>query len=262
MQHIDDTFITGMNPLWQVTEQGSGTVSRRPGKLWLTVNGTDADMYSNAQISDYDAHNPQFTFKPPLRLTVTGSTSEPAARLVGTAGFGFWNHPFSPGQRRLRLPRAVWFFFSSQHSDMPLALNGSPNGWKAATFDAANWQFLALLPFALPGFLLMRIPPLYRSLWSVGQRALGVSETVLDANMLTAAHTYRLDWLPDGKASFYVDDEHIFTTDRAPDGPLGFVAWIDNQFAVVKPQGVFRFGTTPIRDSQSLVLDHITIEPL
>ena len=116
-----------------------------------------------------------------------------------------------------------------------------------------------MLPLALPGFLLMRIPALYRALWPMGQRALGVSEAALDSHLLQEKHTYTLDWQPD-HATFRVDDRVIMQTKRAPTQPLGFIAWVDNQYAIVTPQGHFDFGITPIHNQQSLIIEHIDLQ--
>lgn len=46
----------------------------------------------------------------------------------------------------------------------------------------------------------------------------------------------------------------------APRGPLGFVAWVDNQYAVVTPQGRFGFGLLPLAAPQTLRLAELVIE--
>ena len=56
-----------------------------------------------------------------------------------------------------------------------------------------------------------------------------------------------------------IDDETVFTTCRVPRGKLGFVAWIDNQYAVVTPQGRFRFGVIDVPGPQRLALDEIAL---
>jgi hypothetical protein len=48
----------------------------------------------------------------------------------------------------------------------------------------------------------------------------------------------------------------------APDGPLGFIAWIDNQYAVVTPQGRFGHGLLPLDEPQWLALSQVTMEPI
>ncbi|MGH2487310.1 MAG: family 16 glycosylhydrolase [Ktedonobacterales bacterium] len=80
------------------------------------------------------------------------------------------------------------------------------------------------------------------------------------ADDFTAWHTYSLEWRPQ-RADFWVDGAHILTAAQPPAGPLGFVAWIDNQYAVATPRGSFRFGTLS-GDPQWLELDHIHITPL
>jgi hypothetical protein len=46
-----------------------------------------------------------------------------------------------------------------------------------------------------------------------------------------------------------------------PPGPLGFVAWIDNQYAIATPQGSLRFGTVS-SSAEWLEIDWIRITPL
>jgi hypothetical protein len=46
-----------------------------------------------------------------------------------------------------------------------------------------------------------------------------------------------------------------------PTGPLGFVAWIDNQFAVASPEGGFRFGTLATQEEQWLEIENLSLEP-
>ena len=241
---------------WRVTEIGHGHVIESSAVLLLTNDATPAGVYSDAQISDY--HMADFRWRPPLRMTVRASAS---ADLVGTAGFGFWNQPFMPGQYRLRLPQAVWFFFSSPPNNMALAQGVPGPGWKAATINARRWQFGALLPAAPLGLLLMRVPALYRCLWPIGQRAIGVSEHLLDSALLAKTHSYTLDWHKD-HVTFSVDGNVMHQTPSAPGGPLGFVAWVDNQYAIVTPQGNFGAGVIALEQEQTLRLEHIQIERL
>jgi hypothetical protein len=194
-------------------------------------------------------------------MMVTARASAPADQLRGTAGFGFWNHPFVPGERGVHLPQAVWYFFSSPPSNMQLARGVAGPGWKAATFDARRWPFFALLPTAPIGILLMRIPSLYNRLWPVGQRAIGVSEAMLDGDLLAGTHTYTIDWRSDG-ATFTIDGRVAHEADTAPRGPLGFIAWMDNQYAIVTPQGQFRFGAVRVEREQALALEQVTVETM
>ena len=256
---LHDDFSGKLNPAWHISEQGSGRVSVENSALHLRHPAHDASSYHNAQISDYDTSR-QFKFKPPLRLSITAEAS--TADIRGTSGFGFWNHPFAPGESRFDVPQAVWFFFSSKESDMSLADAVPGHGWKAATFNAKQWSFFGLLPTAPIAMPLMNFQPAYDALWSIGQRAIGVSETLLDSQLLTEKHQYQIDWLPD-KAIFYVDGEIVLeASDAITNNALGFVAWIDNQYAIVSPKGRFGSGFVTVAQDQSLILHEVKIETI
>jgi len=107
----------------------------------------------------------------------------------------------------------------------------------------------------------MRIPMLYQLLWPIAQRAMGVSEYLLDLNLLTKPHTYTLDWLDDS-LEFGIDGLVVHKSPVAPRGAMGFVAWIDNQYAIVKPQGSMSFGYASIQNEQSLILTDIKLQNL
>lgn len=247
---------------YHITELGNGKITRHNSQITCSVFPSPREHYHDAQITDYPtALRRYFLWRPPLRLTVQARFSHPETTLKGTAGFGFWNHPIARNMRGLpRIPQAMWFFFASPPTNMPLAYGVKGHGWKAAIMDVLTWRFFALLPFAPVGFLLMRIPILYQHLWKIGQRAIKVSECLLDIDM-TQTHTYTLEWYP-RKVRFWVDGQRIHETLYAPKGPLGFIAWIDNQYAVVTPQGHLGVGFTSIENEQHLFLDSIKITPL
>ena len=247
---------------WHTSSYGTGRVTEQSSALHLLLPANDAAHYHDAQLSDY-AGQADFRWRPPLRMEVVAqyhvaNTPAQAYPLVGTAGFGFWNHPFVPGERGVRLPKALWFFFSAPPSNMQLAQNVSGPGWKVATIDATRWQFLALVPTAPLGMLLMRLPALYHHLWPIGQRAIGVSEHLLDVSLLLERHTYSLDWQPDS-VHFAVDGIVVHDASVALRGSLGFIAWIDNQYAVVTPQGQIKFGLVDVPQAQTLLLERVEI---
>jgi hypothetical protein len=254
---VEERFDGAIDPHWHFSKVGNAQVMHSAGALTLAVQ--PARGYSNAQLDDYHTmHGMRFRWRAPLRMKVRARFD---GSIRGTAGFGFWNHPYAPNERGFRLPQAVWFFFASPPSNMALAQGVPGCGWKAATFDAKRWQFLALLPTAPIGFLLMRVPALYSRLWGIGQRAIGVSEGLLDPQLMHHAHTYTLEWRGDS-AEFAIDDSVVHRAPYSPHGRLGFVAWIDNQYAIVTPQGQFGFGIIETEDAQHLVLETIQIEML
>jgi hypothetical protein len=260
MHTVHEDFQNGLTPALTRLELGSGRVELNNG-LRMIVEATASGAYSDAQIFDYAAMK-RFAYpnRSPLRMVVRARASHDAEQLIGTAGFGFWNQPYMPGTLSFRLPRAAWFFFGSHASNMAFA-HGVPGfGWKAATLDTSRLPFLLLAPGAPLGFLLMRIPALYRTLWPVGQWAIGAAEAVVQ-EPLSEPHTYRLDWLPNS-VLFYVDNRLILRSPFAPKGPLGFVAWLDNQFAIVTPQGNIQMGLLPIQQQQWLALESLVIEKL
>src|SRR5262249_46694865 len=140
----------------------------------LIIGDTKERGYADAQIFDYAAKKrSEFVCCAPLRMSVRAWASHSAAELRGTAGFGFWNQPVMPGQLIPRLPRAVWFFFGSQPSNMAFARGVPGYGWKAATLDMSRLPFLLMAPGAPLGFLLMRNPTLYEKIWPAAQWAIG-----------------------------------------------------------------------------------------
>lgn len=239
---------------------GSGRIEQAHG-IRFVINPTPASHYSDAQISDYAGLSRRaYPWSPPMRMTVRAWASHSADQLRGTAGFGLWNQPFMPGQTWPRLPRTAWFFFGSKPSNMALAYGVPGYGWKAATLDATRPPFLALSPSAPIGVLLMRVPALYRVLYPLAQRAIGVSEALISAD-LREPHTYQMEWQPHS-LTFSVDGRVLLRTPSAPRGRLGFIAWLDNQYAVVTPQGALGMGIADILETQWLHLDSLLIEPL
>ena len=288
-------FAEGVGARWKQHQVGSGSLEATGATLRLVNADTAASRYSNAQIDDYvGLPRRRFLWRPPLTLGVRARFSHPGpvpARdsdcdyryypvegkassggvgaaggehgdrgiLSGTAGFGFWNDPFLMTEPRLpALPKALWFFYGSPPSNMKLDLSTPGCGWKAATIDAARLPFLLLAPTAPVAIPLMRLRRAYRLLWPLAQRAIQVSEAPVDADM-TAWHEYALEW-ERAEAVFHVDGREVLRVPRPPAVPLGFVAWMDNQVAVARPDGEFRFGLEAVPDWQWLELGLVEIE--
>jgi hypothetical protein len=222
---------------------GGGVVSDEPDLLRLSFAGATERHYTDAEAHDY-ATGRAFAWRPPLRLQVRARASHSAGdtdeALRGTAGFGFWNVPFMIGQRGVRLPEAIWFFYASPPSRMDL-VPGMPGwGWKAQVVHAQRWGAVAAIPPTLASVAWARLSGRQRTASRWVQRLSGAHETAITAD-LAAWHAYRLEWEPE-IARFFVDDAEILRVPHPPRGPLGFVAWIDNQYMIATPRGEFRAG--------------------
>ena len=265
-----DEFTDGIAQYWTQTCFGTGVLSTTDSALRMSIPSAQQGHYSDAQIDDYGTlSRSAFPWKPPLRMIVRARSSRDAATpastiesqdiLRGTAGFGFWNYPFSVRGDILMLPEAIWFFYASPPSNMAL-VPGIPGwGWKAQVVHSMRTEAVAaVLPTAfstLWGRVTGNTEPASR--WM--QRLSGASEALLPVPM-TEWHTYKLEWR-EGAATFWVDDTLMLRVPSPPTRPLGFVAWLDNQYAVATPRGVLRFGTVS-SDAQWLDVDNIRIEPL
>ncbi len=185
----------------------------------------------------------------------------------GTLGFGFWNDPFALnlGQagaaRRIPAPpQAVWFFYGSPPHDLRLVPGLPGHGWKAAALRMCSIPWILLMPAMLIGFPLSRLPILRRFVVGAGQRLILAKEEPLDLH-LGAWHSYTIEWRP-GRSEFFVDGRRVLRSDLELPGPLGFVAWIDNQYAVLSPDRGARFGVLPLEAPQSLEIEGLAIQSL
>ncbi len=265
-----DDFTDGIDQHWTQTCIGAGILATTDSALRMGFSSVTQGHYNDAQIDDYGGRvRAAFPWKPPLRMIVRSRSSHEAALpdstgesqniLRGTAGFGFWNYPFSVRGDILMLPESIWFFYASPPSNMAL-VPGIPGwGWKAQVVHSMRAEALAAV-----------VPTAFTTLWGrvTGntkpasrwmQRLSGASEAILPVTM-TEWHTYALEWR-ESAATFWVDDALVLHVPQPPTRPLGFVAWLDNQYAVATPRGVLRFGTVN-SGPQWLDIDSIRIEML
>jgi hypothetical protein len=258
---IHEQFTTPPPDRWKRYVVGSGALEATGRTLLFINNQTSAHRYTNAQIDDYQGlPRSRFPWRPPLRMTVRARFSHGAGELRGTAGFGLWNDPFMlTGRRMPTLPRVVWFFYASPPSNMKLDLHTPGHGWKAATLDAKRASFIALAPTAPLAVPLMNLRPLYHRLWPVAQKAMAVSEAALEIPM-TEWHTYAIEW-GERRTRFSVDGTRVLEAGLAPGGPLGFVMWLDNQYAVVTPWGRLGYGLIESSQRQWMEVDTLSIDP-
>jgi hypothetical protein len=236
----------------KVIESGGGFVERRSDLTRLFRRHATAAAYVNAELADRNS------WQPPATATIRARFSHPVEQMRGTAGFGFWNVAIAPFTRRIGLPRALWFFAAGPPYDVPIALGVPGRGFKAAVLDATRLTFLALLPFAPIGFLAMRNRQLYERLWPLAQRAMGASEADLSDVDVTQMHEYTMRWEPE-RVSFAIDSRPVLTSRSAPPGPLRFVIWIDNAYAIATPQGRFAVGTVDVEQPQWIDVERIDL---
>jgi hypothetical protein len=105
----------------------------------------------------------------------------------------------------------------------------------------------------------MNLRPLYRALWPPNQRALNVREATVEAGV-TEWHTYTIEWGTE-RTHFSVDGGRVLEDAPSPQGALGFVMWLDNQYMVVTPWGRLRWGLLEIPGRQWMEVDRLAIEP-
>lgn len=248
---MHDDFSQPLSGHWTQTTFGGGSLEVGAAALRMGFQRAEQGTYTDAQIDDYgQLARAHFPWRPPLRMEVNARSSLPAAPpgttpgeavLQGTAGFGFWNYPFSVRGDILMLPEAVWFFYASPPSNMAL-VPGMPGwGWKAQVIHSMRpGALLSTLPMVLSTSLALltgEVRPAVR--WM--QRLTGAREALLDTDLATW-QTYALEWHAH-EAIFQVNGQEVLRAPNPPTRPLGFVAWLDNQFAVATPRGSLRFGT-------------------
>jgi hypothetical protein len=201
--------------------------------------------YRLAQLDDYGSLSRKgFPWRPPLKLNLRMRAS--AQSIPGTWGFGLWNDPFGRtlvkgSQVRLpTLPNAAWFFFASPPNYLSLRDDLPAQGQLAATFQSPA-KLPAGLILSLPLLPLILLPLGGRWLRSLARRYVRQDTAVMDLDP-TSWHAYEIDWQEDA-AIFRLDEQNIFETKVNPQGPLGLVIWVDNQYASLPPNGRVGYGT-------------------
>lgn len=264
-----DDFTGPLDQHWIQTCMGGGTLDLAHSALRMAFETARQGQYTDAQIDDHaKLSRANFPWRPPLRMQVRARSSLPAATLRcsesaailhGTAGFGFWNYPFSARGDILMLPEAIWFFYASPPSNMALVPGVPGCGWKAQVVHSMRPGALAAtVPLAVTtafGLVTGETRPAARWL----QRLAGANEALLTVEM-TDWHDYVLEWRHKA-ALFWVDDQLVLRVPNPPIRPLGFIAWLDNQYAIATPRGVLRFGTVA-SGPQWFELDSVSIERL
>jgi hypothetical protein len=254
---IVDDFARGPLPRWVRLATGPAEVLWEAGHLRFAVEGAVGTQLADSEIGDYRGlDRRRLPWRAPLRMVVRARFSRGAEDLAGTSGFGLWNDPFDlAGGGLLAPPNALWFFHASPRSDMVTAPGLPGNGFRAEAINSGT----------MPGWLaglagrLLRLPGLAPLLYRAAQTRVHAEAVRLDGVEMTACHEYELEWGRE-EAVFYVDGREVLRAPRPPAVPLGFVAWMDNQVAVARPDGAFHFGLEAAPEWQWLELERVEIE--
>jgi len=230
-------------------ELGGGRVAAMDAASWRLTLPAGLQKYADAQLDDYRfLPRARFPWAPPLHFSLRAR--RPTGDICGTYGFGLWNDPFAfslglgGAARRLPAsPNCAWFFYGSPPHDLELTPGVPGWGWKAQVLRSPPLPGVLLLPAAAVALALARNSLLRSPVIRSGRAITACAETVIQTTD-AGWHTYRMDWDRNG-LTFSVDDAAVLETEITPRPPLGFVVWLDNQYAVFSPRKGFRFGILP-----------------
>jgi hypothetical protein len=238
----------GLNP--RVT---SGSMVERTANGWrLDIPAGGKGTYRLAQLDDYGSLSRRgFHHRPPWNMTLHARVS--STHLAGTWGFGLWNDPFGfslgSGGRAGRypsLPNVTWFFHGSPPNWLSLQDSLPANGFFAGTIASPRIPTLLMTPglLAIPLLALRPLSRLFRRLAGriIYQEAVAIPVDV------TQWHEYSIRWLHD-IVEFKIDQGPILQTSPSPVPPLGFLVWMDNQYAAWTPDGRFQSGMLENREA-------------
>ena len=251
MKVIDEFSGEVRNAHWNRLAAGSSWVDETFG-LKLTLKDAPADILSVAQIDDYlKRPRNDYQWLPPLIFRLKARVTHPASTLIGTAGFGFWNNMAPLWSTRMEVkPNWIWYYYASPQSTISLT-SGPANGWKASVVYGGKGGERSMA--AADSF--MKIPLLGRLLTGI---RIPAKEVVLDSWDFTEWHEFEIHWLPES-IHFRIDNQEVLAARVKVAVPLAFVAWIDNNYASVKPNGEFEVGNLAVPHEQSLLIQSLEI---
>jgi hypothetical protein len=256
MQGIEDRFETRIAPYWVRFCVGCAGIEHENGVVRLVVDGAEERKLSDAEIDDHRTAPRKFlAWSPPVRMTVRARMSHRAGEMLGTAGFGFWNDPFDWVGNVEAPPNALWFFYASPQSDMAFVPEVAGNGWKAAMLNGGRADPLTMAV----GNFVFRLPGMSKVVMNLAQTRLNAGERVLGNVAMNEWHEYQIDWSREA-AVFFVDGREVLRVARPPTVPLGFVAWVDNNAAVMGPGRAFDFQRIAVPQRQWMELSYIRLE--
>lgn len=252
MYQVSDHF-SGINrhPHWNRLATGGAWVEELSG-LHLTLRGAQAGTLSVAQIDDYlNRPRSEYLWTPPLTLRMRARVTLPSSRLLGTAGFGFWNNMAPLWSDHMEvMPNWIWFNFASAQSTFSIT-NGPPNGWKASIVTGGRGGEKTLSWSKT----LQQVPILGRA---ANRVRLPAREAGLEHWDFTAWHDFEIHWLRE-MIHLRIDGEEVLEARIRQPIPLAFVAWMDNNFASVRSNGEMELGNLAVAEEQSLLIDGLEI---
>jgi hypothetical protein len=231
---------------------GGGQLRQNGNQYHLAIPPTSDALYTDAQLDDYPHALPHtFSNRPPQIMRLRARFS--SAGIKGTAGFGYWNHPFSRTGAVIAPPANVWFFYSSEESDLQIARGAPTHGLKASVLNSGQYPVGLFRVLARPLNWLLGVPRLSRVLFSFARSAIRAEELPLHIDM-TEWHDYEIDWRKT-TAILRVDQQEVLCASHPPTMPLGFAAWIDNYRATADSSGKYAFAYVPVVQEQWLELE-------
>jgi hypothetical protein len=255
---IEDSFQNGISPYWVRFCVGHADIEVEKGIARLIVNGAVEQHLSDAEIDDHrTVPRDKLEWRPPLRMRVRARMSHPSSEMMGTAGFGFWNDPFDWVGNVETPPNAIWFFYASPQSDIAFDPSAAGNGWKAAVLNGGRADPLTM---AIGNFM-FGLPGMSKLIFRLAQTRISANERVLGGISMNEWHDYQIDWLAK-EARFSLDGVQIFASSSPPRMPLGFVAWVDNNAAVMGPGREFDFRRIAVPQRQFMELAYVRVEKI
>jgi hypothetical protein len=244
---------------------GGRVLGSQEDGLRLFLPELPSGKYGLAQVDNYaNLSRRKFPYQAPLKLRLEARISD--LDLPGTWGFGFWNDPFSfgfggGGMARLLpvLPNVAWFFYGSQENHLSLRDDQPGCGFHAKTFKSPRFPSISSL-LAIPLTPLLFWPATARVIRRLAKLVVKETSTALPVSV-NDWHVYELTWFPDHMV-FLIDQQTVFQTAISPQGRLGLVIWIDNQYFRFDPNGNFGFGFIEVSKEQWLQLRDLSVASL
>lgn len=226
-----------MNLKPRLSRDGTIVVTAAGWRLGIPAGGSG--RYRLSQLDDQiGVPRRAYAWRPPLSVSLRARVS--SRTTPGTWGFGLWNDPYGfslgPGDTFLRLPglpQTVWFFCASPKSYLSFRDDKPAHGFFAQVFRSPRFS-MSLVP---AGLALPFAPKTARRMLS---RVVDEDSAAVRADP-SQWHAYRIHWTT-ARAAFWVDSRLVLESSVSPSPPLGFVIWIDNQYAAFDPQGKLSWG--------------------